>query len=68
MKFKWGSNNTPTTRLLRSTPKGVDKQDFNSPTKTSDFKFNATFRKPGTYHFICTIHPDNMKLSVKVRK
>ena len=30
--------------------------------------FKPTFNKPGTYNFICTIHPTVMKMKVVVKK
>jgi len=31
------------------------------------FKFTKKFKKPGKYNFYCTIHPDVMKMTVKVK-
>ena len=31
-------------------------------------QLRAKFKKPGTYDFVCTIHPTVMKLTVKVKK
>jgi plastocyanin len=53
---------------LQSGPKKVDKKDFKSATGSIGIKFNPVFKKAGTYKFICTIHPDVMKQTVKVKK
>ena len=49
-------------------PKGVKKKDFKSATGSIGIKFKPTFEKKGTYDFLCTIHPDVMTETVKVKK
>ena len=49
-------------------PKGVKKSKFTSQTSSVEgFKFTKKFKKPGKYNFYCTIHPDVMKMTVKVK-
>jgi plastocyanin len=42
------------------------KGHFHSKTSTSG-KFTATFTKAGTYTVICTLHPTQMRMKVRVR-
>ena len=34
----------------------------------SDAEFEKTFTTPGTYKFICTIHPTQMHMTIVVKK
>jgi len=84
IKFAWDSSNTNTHNVtLKKGPKGVKLgcptkgkdafSDLISKCNKSDsgsvgVKFAKTFDKPGKYSFICTIHPDVMKLDVTVKK
>ena len=71
VKWVWSSTNTyPHDVHLKSGPKGL-KQRGTYSTKTTavtDAEFKKAFPTPGTYHFICTIHPTEMKLTVVVKK
>ena len=71
VKWTWSSFNTyPHDVHLKSGPKGL-KQRSSYSTKTTavtDAKFQKTFPTAGTYMFICTIHPTEMKLTVVVKK
>ena len=67
IKYKWGDNGNPHNVTLESGPKKVKKKDFTSATGSIGIKFNRTFKKAGTYKFICTVHPDVMKQTVKVK-
>jgi plastocyanin len=54
---------------LTKAPRGVKKSKFRSQTSSSPtYTFTKRFRKPGKYHFICTIHPLQMQMDVKVRR
>lgn len=67
----WAETNTyPHDVHLKSGPKKL-KQKASYSTKTTavtDAEFEKTFTTPGTYHFICTIHPTQMHLTVVVKK
>ena len=68
VKWKWGAvfNNHNVT--LKKGPKGVKKGPFRSQTSASEgFTFTKKFKKPGKYNFYCTVHPDIMKMLVKVK-
>ncbi len=71
VKWTWSSFNTyPHDVHLKSGPKGL-KQKASYSTKTTavtEAEFKKTFPTPGTYKFICTIHPTEMKLTVVVKK
>jgi plastocyanin len=71
VKWTWSSLNTyPHDVHLKSGPKGL-KQKASYSTKTTavtEAKFQKSFPTPGTYKFICTIHPTEMKLTVVVKK
>jgi plastocyanin len=71
VKWAWSSLNTyPHDVHLKSGPKGL-KQKGSYSTKTtavSNAHFQHAFATPGTYKFICTIHPTQMKLTVTVKK
>ena len=67
----WSETNSyPHDVHLKSGPKGL-KEKITYSTKTTavtDASFKKTFTTPGTYHFICTIHPTQMHLTVVVKK
>jgi plastocyanin len=67
----WAETNTyPHDVHLKSGPKKL-KHKASYSTKTTavtDAEFEKTFTTPGTYHFICTIHPTQMHLTVVVKK
>jgi plastocyanin len=71
VKWAWSALNTyPHDVHLKSGPKGL-KQKGSYSTKTtavSNAHFQHAFPTPGTYKFICTIHPTQMKLTVTVKK
>jgi plastocyanin len=71
VRWVWSSYNTyPHDVHLRQGPKGLKRKATYS-TRTSavtDAHFQRVFETPGTYKFICTIHPTEMKLTVVVKK
>ncbi len=71
VKFKWVGMNTDSHNVvLQKGPKSLsnsDKKMFKSATGAIGVRFQPTFTKKGTYHFLCTIHPTQMKLTVKVK-
>jgi plastocyanin len=67
----WSSTNTyPHDVHLKTGPKGLKERGSYSTktTAVADAEFKKTFKTAGTYHFICTIHPTEMKLTVVVKK
>ncbi|HEX2391933.1 MAG TPA: plastocyanin/azurin family copper-binding protein [Solirubrobacterales bacterium] len=71
MKWVWSSANSyPHDVHLKKGPKGL-KERASYSTKTTavtEASFKKTFKTPGTYKFICTIHPTEMHLTVTVKK
>lgn len=71
VKWIWSSTNTyPHDVHLKKGPKGLkDKASYSTKTTAvTDATFKKTFDTPGTYKFICTIHPTEMHLTVTVKK
>ncbi len=67
--WKWGNDFNNHNVTLKKGPKGVKKSKFRSQTSSAQgFKFTKKFKKPGKYNFYCTIHPDVMKMKVKVKR
>ncbi|MBA3865353.1 MAG: cupredoxin domain-containing protein [Solirubrobacterales bacterium] len=71
VKWIWSSLNTyPHDVHLKQGPSGLKKKASYSTKTTAVTKatWKDTFTTPGTYKFICTIHPTEMKLTVTVKK
>jgi plastocyanin len=71
VKWVWSSTNSyPHDVHLKRGPKGLTKKGSYSTktTAVTDARFKKTFKTPGTYKFICTIHPTQMKLTVVVKR
>jgi plastocyanin len=71
VKWVWAASNTyPHDVHLKQGPKGLEHKGSYSTktTAVTNARFTRTFETPGTYHFICTIHPTQMKLTVTVLK
>ena len=71
VKWVWAEANTyPHDVHLKSGPKSL-KQKATYSTKTTavtNAEFEKTFTTPGTYKFICTIHPTEMHMTIVVKK
>ena len=71
IKWVWSSANAyPHDVHLKQGPKGL-KQKGTYSTKTTavtNASFAKTFPTPGSYKYICTIHPTEMKMTVTVKK
>ena len=50
---------------LKRRPKGVKK--FQSEPASSGYEYKRTFKKPGTYEIICTLH-EEMVMTIKVKR
>ena len=71
VKWVWATTNVESHDVhLKQGPKGL-KQKATYSTKTTAVT-NATFVKafptPGSYRFICTIHPTQMHMTIVVKK
>lgn len=70
VKWVWSDLNTyPHDVHLKQGPKGLKNKGSYSTktTAVTEAEFKKTFTTPGTYKFICTIHPTEMKLTVTVK-
>lgn len=71
VNWVWAEANTyPHDVHLKSGPKSL-KQKGTYSTKTTavtNAEFEKTFTTPGTYKFICTIHPTQMHMTIVVKK
>lgn len=52
--------------LLKKGPKGVKK--FQSESAGSFYSYKRKLTKPGKYQIICTLHEQEMKMTITVRK
>jgi plastocyanin len=71
VKWVWAATNTyPHDVHLKQGPKGLaNKGSYSTKTTAvTNASFKRAFETPGTYRFICTIHPTQMKLTVTVLK
>lgn len=71
VKWTWSSYNSyPHDVHLKKGPPGLKNKGRFSTTTTAvtDAHFQRTFEVPGTYKFICTVHPSEMKMTVTVKK
>ena len=66
LTFKWDSANANQHDVkLTSAPSGVTK--WNSAVRTTEYTYRRTLTKAGTYKIICSLHPTQMRLTVRVR-
>lgn len=71
VKWVWAATNTyPHDVHLKQGPKKLEHKGSYSTktTAVTNARFTRAFETPGTYRFICTIHPTQMKLTVTVLK
>jgi plastocyanin len=71
VKWVWAAANTePHDVHLKTGPKKLKNKGSYSTktTAVTNARFQKTFETPGTYKFICTIHPTQMKMTVTVKK
>ena len=69
INFVWQNTNYDTHNVtLRKGPKGVKHSKFTSINAVRAIHFKRTFLTPGTYQFVCTIHPGTMNLTVVVKR
>lgn len=71
VKWVWAATNVESHDVhLKQGPKGLEKKGTYSTktTAVTNASFVKAFPTPGSYRYICTIHPTKMKLTVTVKK
>jgi len=71
VKWVWAPTNVESHDVhLKQSPKGLKKKATYSTktTAVTNATFKHAFPTPGTYRFICTIHPTQMKMTVTVKR
>jgi plastocyanin len=67
VRWVWSSRNKkPHDVYLAAAPAGVRKGSYSSRRAVKNAEFKRTFKTPGTYDFLCSVHP-GMHLEVTVR-
>lgn len=71
VKWVWSETNTyPHDVHLKQGPKNLKERSTYSTrtTAVTGATFKKAFERPGTYRYICTIHPTLMKLTITVKR
>jgi plastocyanin len=71
VNWVWAEANTyPHDVHLKSGPKSLkEKKSYSTKTTAvTNAEFEKTFTTPGTYKFVCTIHPTQMHMTIVVKK
>ena len=71
VKWVWSETNTyPHDVHLKQGPKRLKERSTYSTrtTAVTGATFKKTFERPGTYRFVCTVHPTLMKLTITVKR
>ncbi|HET8565826.1 MAG TPA: plastocyanin/azurin family copper-binding protein [Solirubrobacterales bacterium] len=71
VKWVWSESNAyPHDVHLKQGPQNLKERSTYSTrtTAVTDAVFKKRFERPGTYRYICTIHPTLMKLTLTVRR
>jgi plastocyanin len=71
VKWVWAPTNIePHDVHLKKGPKGLKNKGSYSTktTAVTNASFQRAFKTPGTYRFICTLHPSQMKMTVTVKR
>ena len=65
--FRWLPENVDLHDVtLVKGPPGVRK--WQSATAATDYSYRRRLRKPGRYTVVCTLHPDTMEMTIRVRR
>jgi plastocyanin len=71
VKWVWSESNTyPHDVHLKQGPKRLaDRGTYSTrTTAVTGASFKKAFERPGTYRYVCTIHPTQMKLTITVKR
>jgi plastocyanin len=63
VRFKWIGNNPHNVTKVR----GPGRNFASETTSEPGVNFRKRFRKRGRYKLICTVHPDSMRMRLRVR-
>jgi plastocyanin len=67
--FKWPKlgyeGDSHNVVLTKTHPKGVKR--WHSQVANSDYHYSRRFKKKGKYVIVCSLHPDTMRLTVRVK-
>lgn len=71
VRWVWSSTNTyPHDVHLKKGPANLKNRGRYSTktTAVTEASFQRTFETPGTYKYVCTVHPDEMRMTLTVRR
>jgi len=71
VRWVWSSRNTkPHDVHLKQGPGSLERNSRYSTTTTAvtEAHFQRVFEVPGTYKYICTVHPRKMRMTLTVRR
>jgi plastocyanin len=67
IRWRWLAENVDVHDVkLEKAPKGVKR--WTSELAATDYEFKRTLRKRGRYSLLCTLHPDEMSMKIRVRR
>lgn len=71
VKWVWSAYNTyPHDVHLKKGPANLKRKGSYSTktTAVTEARFQKTFETPGTYKYICTVHPSEMRMTLTVKR
>jgi plastocyanin len=70
VRWVWSrANSNPHNVNLRQGPRGLrGKGSYSSMIAVAGARFQKSFGTPGSYRYVCTLHPSQMKMTVTVKR
>jgi plastocyanin len=71
VRWVWSSRNEKSHDVhLKEGPGNLERKSrYSTPTTAvTDARFQRVFEVPGTYRYICTVHPKKMRMTLTVRR
>jgi plastocyanin len=70
VRWVWSrANSNPHNVNLQQGPRGLRrKAAYSSTIAVTGARFQKSFGTPGTYRYVCTLHPSQMKMTVTVKR